>query len=385
MTLLKKFSKVRNQTHELCKPLLIEDYVPQGALYVSPAKWHIAHTTWFFETFLLKNYLDNYVVYHPAFSFLFNSYYNSVGSRTARVDRGLMTRPSVEEVYKYRSYVDEAMNRLLSSKRNDDMLPLLEIGINHEQQHQELLMTDIKFNLGLNPLHPIYKEGFSLVNDHNTEGGFTQIPAGNYEVGFNGEGFSFDNEHGRHKVYLHEAAISKSMVTNGDYLEFMEDNGYLRHDLWLDEGWIWVTEHSIKHPLYWKKVEGEWFQFTLGGLVSLDMNAQLSHVSHYEAAAFAEWKGMRLPTEFEWEVASSEFKWGSRWEHTSSAYLRYPGYKKPKGAVGQYNGKFMMNQMVLRGASNATREGHSRSTYRNFFHPNMQWQFAGIRLAKDER
>ena len=385
MTLFNKYSEVRNQTQQLCKPLLVEDYLPQGSLFASPAKWHIAHTTWFFETFLLKDFLDGYVEYHQSFNFLFNSYYNAIGNRIARMDRGLMTRPSVDEIYKYRAYVDEAMDRLFSSKDVDLFNKLMEIGINHEQQHQELLLTDIKFNFSLNPIHPIYKEGFSLVNDYNDQSGFVKIAAGSYEVGFNGEGFSFDNEHGRHKVYLHEASISKSLVTNGEYLEFVEDNGYKRHDLWLDEGWTWVNTQFIEHPLYWKKVDGEWFEFTLGGLIPLDKESQLAHVSHYEATAYAEWKGMRLPTEFEWEVASKDFNWGSRWEHTSSAYLAYPGYKKPKGAVGEYNGKFMMSQMVLRGASNATPEGHSRSTYRNFFHPNMQWQFTGIRLAKDEK
>ncbi len=384
MELVNKYVEVRTHTEKLCEPLLIEDYVPQGSAFASPAKWHIAHTTWFFETFLLKEYLNGYKEYHPDFSFLFNSYYNAVGARTERMQRGLMTRPTVEEVYRYRAHVDHAMTELFNSVAFDTIASLLEIGLNHEQQHQELLLTDIKYMLSLNPIHPTFKEGFCLVNDENEAHGFVGIDAGKYAIGHSGDGFSFDNEHGQHEVFLNDALISKSLVTNADYLQFIEDDGYKRHDLWLDEGWAWVNAHAIAKPLYWKKVDKQWFQFTLSGLLPLNENAQLVHISHFEAAAFAEWRGMRLPTEFEWEVASKAFKWGSRWEHTSSAYLAYPKYKKPKGAVGEYNRKFMMNQMVLRGASNATPNGHSRITYRNFFHPLMQWQFSGIRLAKDE-
>jgi len=384
MALIDSYKSVRMRTEKICEPLIIEDYLPQGALFSSPVKWHIAHTSWFFETFILMEFLDGYKVFHPSFNFLFNSYYNAVGQKSIRSDRGLMTRPSVSEVFAYRAYVDAAMEQLLSNSNSQTLNTLLEIGINHEQQHQELIFTDLKNNFSLNPTYPIYKDGFNLVGDHNREEGYLKVKSGNYQIGFEGDGFSFDNEHGRHTVYINDLCISKALVTNGEFLDFMEDGGYQRHELWLDEGWSWVNTEGITQPLYWKNRDNAWFQFSLGGLIPIDKNAQLAHISHYEAAAYAEWKGMRLPTEFEWEVASKDLKWGSRWEHTSSAYLPYPGYKKPKGAVGEYNGKFMMNQMVLRGASNATPEAHSRSTYRNFFHPNTQWQFTGIRLAKDE-
>jgi len=384
MNIVARYKKVRAYTMELCEPLFLEDYIPQGSVFASPVKWHIAHTTWFFETFLLKNYLKNYKEFHSDFNFLFNSYYNAIGTRTARINRGVMSRPSVEDVHKYRAHVDNAMMLLFDKVALDLIFPLLEIGINHEQQHQELLLTDLKYNFSLNPIHPLYKEGASLVSNENTDAGFVSVSAGVYKVGYEGGGFSFDNEHSRHDVFLRDCIISKSLVTNGEFLQFIHDDGYKRHELWLDEGWSWINQEGIENPLYWKKANGKWFQFSLEGLIPLNEKAQLAHISHYEAAAFSEWKGMRLPTEFEWEVASESFNWGARWEHTSSAYLAYPGYKKPSGAVGEYNGKFMMNQMVLRGASNATPKGHSRRTYRNFFHPNMQWQFAGIRLASDE-
>jgi len=382
--IVKRFQSIRKLTEKICAPLKVEDHVPQPTEFVSPPKWHLAHTTWFFEEFILKKHLKGYKIFHEDFSYMFNSYYNTIGSRVLRTDRGNMTRPSLAEVLNYRAYVDEYMCELFGGQLEQDCLGLIEIGLNHEQQHQELLLTDLKFILGNNALFPVYLENASLVNTKNASMGWVNVPNGVYAVGAPNEGFHYDNEYGRHKVYLSNFSISKSLVTNGEYLEFIKDSGYSRHELWLDEGWAWVNQNQIQSPMYWYMIENRWMNYTLDGLKPIENEAQLCHVSHYEAAAFAEWKGLRLPTEFEWEIASELFEWGNRWEHTNSAYLAYPGFKRPKGAVGEYNGKFMMNQMVLRGASVATSPNHSSKTYRNFFHPNMQWQFSGIRLAKDE-
>lgn len=382
--IVKRFQSIRKLTEKICAPLKVEDHVPQPTEFVSPPKWHLAHTTWFFEEFILKKHLKGYKIFHEDFSYMFNSYYNTIGSRVLRTDRGNMTRPSLAEVLNYRAYVDEYMCELFGGQLEQDCLGLIEIGLNHEQQHQELLLTDLKFILGNNALFPVYLENASLVNTKNASMGWVNVPNGVYAVGAPNEGFHYDNEYGRHKVYLSNFSISKSLVTNGEYLEFIKDSGYSRHELWLDEGWAWVNQNQIQSPMYWYMIENRWMNYTLDGLKPIENEAQLCHVSHYEAAAFAEWKGLRLPTEFEWEIASELFEWGKRWEHTNSAYLAYPGFKRPKGAVGEYNGKFMMNQMVLRGASVATSPNHSSKTYRNFFHPNMQWQFSGIRLAKDE-
>ena len=375
------FLTVRARTEEICAPLKIEDYVPQPVVFASPPKWHLAHTTWFFEAFILEKYLDGYSVYDKDFSFLFNSYYNTVGERTFRADRGNITRPSVEEVFAYRKYVDEAMMKLLQSGDNDFEKVLL-IGLNHEQQHQELLITDLKYTLGHNPLFPVYDADTDLTNSTNEASGFVKIEEGVFEIGHHGDEFCFDNELGRHKVYIHEFEISNSLVTNGEFIEFIEAGGYSSFQYWLDEGWAWVNENGIESPLYWYKINGEWHHYTLAGLKKVDPNKVLAHISFYEASAFALWKGMRLPTEFEWEVAADKLDWGVRWEWTNSAYLPYPNFKIASGALGEYNGKFMVNQMVLRGGSTATAEGHSRKTYRNFFHPHYQWQYTGIRLAK---
>lgn len=381
MELLTAFIQTRKRTEEICSPLTIEDYVPQSAEFASPPKWHLAHSSWFFEEMILKKFKLNYSEFHANFSYLFNSYYNSIGERTERANRGNITRPGVDEVYQYRKYVTEHMKELLTSATTAEVLTLTELGINHEQQHQELLITDLKFTLGQNPIFPVYSTEGSLINSHNTESGYLFIEEGVYDIGYLGNNFHFDNELGRHKVYLHEFSISKSLVTNGEYLEFMEDGGYQDFRHWLDEGWSWINQHNIKTPLYWHKIENNWFQFTLAGLKPVDPNSILCHISFYEANAFATWKKMRLPTEFEWEVASSQLNWGDRWEWTHSAYLPYPGFNISEGAVGEYNGKFMINQMVLRGGSVATADGHSRATYRNFFHPKFQWQFSGIRLV----
>lgn len=381
MTLSDRYNSIRKHTEHLCNALTTEDFVPQPADFVSPPKWHLAHTTWFFEQFVLNEHLPDYKIFDDDFSFLFNSYYNFVGKRVFRADRGNITRPGVHEVFEYRSYVDMHMQILLQLK-SEELKDLIELGLNHEQQHQELLITDIKYILGNNPIFPVYDENIDWEKQENEETGFVKLEEGIYEIGFEGEGFSFDNEHGRHKVYLHDFEISKSLVTNAEYLEFISNGGYTNFDYWLDEGWSWVTENKIEAPLYWHKIDGEWHTYTLGGLEKLNPEAILTHISFYEAAAFAAWKKMRLPTEFEWEAAADKFNWGKRWEWTNSAYLPYPNFKKPEGAIGEYNGKFMVNQMVLRGASCATPPQHDRKTYRNFFHVHERWQFNGIRLAK---
>lgn len=375
------YEVVRQYTEDLCAPLQLEDYIPQPVDFVSPPKWHLAHTSWFFEEFILVKYSPDYERYHPDFSYLFNSYYNHMGSRVVRTDRGNITRPGVEDVYRYRSHINEAMRRLIAGGTPPELEELIILGLNHEQQHQELLITDLKYIFGHNPIFPVYQEGFSLTEVRNEESGWVSVKAGLYDIGFEKGDFYYDNELGRHQVYLEEFEISKVLVTNGEYLDFIEEGGYQDFDLWLDEGWQWVQQHAAQAPLYWHKIEGTWHQYTLGGLQKVNPDSVLCHVNFYEAAAFAAWKGMRLPTEFEWEAASPQFLWGQRWEWTHSAYLPYPRFSKAPGAIGEYNGKFMINQMVLRGASTATSPGHSRPTYRNFFHPHLQWQCMGVRLV----
>lgn len=378
-----RYAEVRSRTEELCEPLETEDYIPQPIIDVSPARWNIAHTTWFFEELILKKHADGYKVFDPHFSHLFNSYYNTVGDRTARDHRGNMSRPRVSRVFEYRKYVDDHMAKLLAHDVPDDLRSLVTLGINHEQQHQELFLTDIKYTLSVNPLFPVYREDYAPEDDIETEtANFIELEAGIYEIGFNGDGFCFDNELGRHKVYLNDFAISNRLVTNAEYVEFIEAGGYTDFRLWHAEGWDWVNQNLVESPLYWHHRAGGWWHFSLGGLQKLEMDAPVCHISFYEASAYAEWKGMRLATEAEWEAANERFDWGKRWEWTGSAYLPYPGFKKPAGAVGEYNGKFMINQMVLRGASIATPPGHSRRSYRNFFHPHLRWQFTGIRLAR---
>ncbi len=377
------YARVRQYTERLCEPLEIEDYIPQPTVDVSPAKWNIAHTTWFFEEMILKGFAPEYQEFDAQFGFLFNSYYNTVGERTLRDRRGDVTRPTVKRVYEYRRYVDEKMLALLDQNSSDDLRELVVLGFNHEQQHQELLLTDLKYTFSVNPIFPVYRKDFALVEktDAGSEG-FAEIAGGVYEIGFAGEGFHFDNELGRHKVLLEDFQINRSLVTNAEFLEFIDDGGYQNHRLWHAEGLDWVKQNQINAPLYWHEKDGEWFNYTFAGLRKVKPESPVCHVSFYEAAAFAEWKRMRLPTEFEWEAASDKFDWGLRWEWTNSAYLPYPRFSKPAGAVGEYNGKFMVNQMVLRGASVATPPGHSRRTYRNFFQTPLRWQFTGIRLAK---
>lgn len=362
--LLQRFKQVRAFTEELCAPLETEDYIPQPTVDVSPPKWNIAHTSWFFEEMILKRFAENYEVFDPQFGFLFNSYYNSLGTRTKRDNRGDLSRPTVREVFAYRRHVDQKMTELLGQRDVPaELKELVVLGLNHEQQHQELFITDFKFILSRNPLFPVYRENFAVEEKSESKtGGFVEINEGIHEIGFAGDGFCFDNELGRHKVFLHDFRISRNLATNAEFLEFIEAGGYENFNLWHSEGWDWVNQNEINAPLYWLKKDGRWFNFTLSGLRELKPEAPVCHVSFYEAAAFAEWSGARLPTEFEWETAAEKFDWGLRWEWTNSAYLPYPNFTKAPGAVGEYNGKFMINQMVLRGASVATPAGHSRPT-----------------------
>ena len=382
MTMIETFNQIRSYTKTLCRPLKTEDYVVQIASFTSPAKWHLGHTTWFFEEFILKVFVNNYIQFDKNFNFIFNSYYNNAGERVNRADRGNLSRPTVEKVYAYRKYVNEAMLDLLSQNPKEKIIELLTLGLNHEQQHQELLLTDVKYMLGNNPLFPVFDSTLKLIDDENKESGFVSIKEGVYEIGYTGKEFCYDNELNPHKVYLNSFEISKSLITNGEFIEFIESGGYQDFNLWLEEGLHWKNNNQINSPLYWHKKNNDWFYYTFAGLQKVNPKAILSHISFYEAAAYAEWKQMRLPTEFEWEIASEKLNWGQRWEWTNSAYLPYPNFKKAKGAAGEYNGKFMDKQKVLRGASVATSKNHSRKTYRNFFYSEERWQFTGIRLVK---
>ncbi len=382
LSLLKRYTEIRQQTETICKPLLTEDYVVQPVAEVSPPKWHLGHTAWFFETFILKPYVKNYHEFDADYNYVFNSYYETIGSRVIRTDRGNLSRPTVEDIYKYRSHVDQFMNTFLREAPDASLHELLLLGLHHEQQHQELLYSDIKYILGHNPLFPRYTDHSTEYTTVSANKDFISIDAGLYEIGHQGEGFSFDNELGRHQVYLDAYRINASLVSNGEYLEFIEAGGYRDFRHWHAEGWDWVKANDAKAPLYWHSIEGIWHTYLLNGLQELDHEQPVTHINFYEASAYASFKGMRLPTEAEWEVAATRFNWGARWEWTESAYLPYPGFSKAPGAIGEYNGKFMISQMVLRGASVATSKAHSRITYRNFFHPHLQWQYTGIRLAQ---
>lgn len=404
ISLLDQFLSVRKLTTEIVESLQPEDFVPQPVADVSPPKWHLAHTTWFFETFILAGFgesptlargsscidpsgkkvsAQDYRVFHPQFAFLFNSYYEAAGPRILRTQRGNMTRPTTEEIFAYRQYVDDAMTTLLSQHPSDELQELITLGLHHEQQHQELLITDIKFILGHNPLFPAFaKTKLSPFSNPNPND-WIAIDEGIYHIGFKGDGFCFDNELGRHRVFIEPFEIRKQVVTNREYLSFMEAGGYSCVEYWLSEGWAFAKTLDQHAPLHWHKNEtGEWLNYTASGLEPVELNAPVTHLSYYEADAFARWAGCRLATEFEWEVAHEQLNWGQVWEWTSSAYAPYPGFKTAEGALGEYNGKWMVNQQTLRGASVATSPGHSRSTYRNFFHPDKRWQYTGIRLCK---
>ncbi len=409
-----RYTTVRGASEALARPLATEDYGLQAMPEASPAKWHLAHTTWFFETFLLLPFLPDYREFHPQFSYLFNSYYNDIGAQFPRPDRGLLSRPTVEEVYRYRAHVDNAMRTLLSTAAGEhraDIESRTELGCHHEEQHQELFLTDIKYNLSVNPLHPVYRDDLLPPAPIVTTAPLAWLarPGGEHYIGHSGSGFAFDNEAPRHRVLLAPHAMASRLVTNGEYLAFMRDSGYRRPELWLSDGWRAAGERQWQAPLYWRQHDGRWWTFTLGGLRPLIEHEPLCHVSYYEADAYARWAGARLPTEAEWEALAGEQAlvgnlresdrlhpvpvatrgespaqmFGDVWEWTQSAYSPYPGYRPASGALGEYNGKFMVNQLVLRGGSCVTPAAHIRASYRNFFYPADRWQFSGVRLARD--
>jgi ergothioneine biosynthesis protein EgtB len=408
------YRAVRRLTVDLCAPLAIEDYVAQSMPEASPTKWHLAHTSWFFETFLLGPALPGYRPFSPHFNYLFNSYYNAVGERVPQPQRGHLSRPTVAEIYRYRDYVDEHMAQFLGRADAGQLArfgPVVVLGLNHEQQHQELILTDIKHLFGSNPLRPAYRPGEAAAAGAAVAVRWFPYPAGLRWLGHDGAGFAFDNEGPRHRSFVNAFQLASRPATNGEYLAFMEDGGYDRPELWLSDGWNARCAQRWQAPLYWEKQAGRWSALTLAGLRPLDEADPVCHVSYYEADAFARWSGARLPTEAEWETAAAEADldgnflesgrlhpaalaepateavpdqlFGDVWEWTGSPYTPYPGYRPAPGALGEYNGKFMCNQLVLRGGSCATPRFHIRRSYRNFFPPAARWQFTGIRLAKD--
>jgi len=381
------FHAVRTETERRAAPLSPEDQIVQSMPDASPIKWHRAHTTWFFEQFLLKPHAKGYRAFDPRFAFLFNSYYVAAGPRHARPERGLITRPNAAEVADYRAHVDRAVAVLIETANDAsfaEIARIVEIGINHEQQHQELMFTDLLHAFAQNPTNPAYDVYWRPPATARGTG-CAALPAGIHTVGFGGDGFCFDNEQPAHQVLLREGAIARHLVTNGEWLEFMTDGGYRQPSLWLSDGWARREADGWQAPGYWRDVDGAWFTLTLAGLKPVDPAAPVLHVSYYEAEAFARWAGKHLPSEEEWEVAARADlladAFGMAWQWTRSAYLPYPGYRAEDGALGEYNGKFMVNQMVLRGSSLATPPGHARASYRNFFHPPARWQFSGVRLV----
>jgi ergothioneine biosynthesis protein EgtB len=406
------YRSVRTRSEELCAPLSPEDYVIQTTPEASPAKWHLAHVSWFFETFLLKEYLAGYTEFHPMYPYLFNSYYEQIGKFQPRQGRGFLSRPGIDEIVRYRTHVDEHLLALLH-RVGDDVWPAVQerlaIGLNHEQQHQELLLTDIKLNFSANPLRPAYRSDLPETPKATAPSlRWLEFSGGIHEIGHQGGGFAYDNEKPCHRIYLNRYRLASRPVTNGEYLAFMEDGGYRTPGLWLSDGWETVKRLDWSSPLYWESIGEEWWQFTLGGLRLLNPEEPVCHVSYYEAEAYAAWAGKRLPTEAEWEIAARELPvvgnlvdsgylqpvaampgegllqlYGDVWEHTASPYQPYPGFRPAAGALGEYNGKFMCSQMVLRGGSCVTAADQLRASYRNFFYPHERWQFQGFRLAED--
>lgn len=402
--LRERYRDIRNTTLHITAPFSAEDLMLQSMPDASPAKWHLAHTTWFFETFILSPYVSGYKPFDARFKQLFNSYYKQLGSHPHRGARGLMSRPGLDEIRAYREHVDQAMSRYLEVP-DERTAALIEVGLNHEQQHQELILTDIKHALWSMPLRPARIDGpRTLKNTEPLE--WMEFEGGIREVGYDGPGFSFDNEGPRHQVLLNPFKLASRLVTNAEYLEFMNDGGYRRPDLWLSDGWDTVCAQGWKSPFYWEEHDGRWLDFSYDGMRELDLSAPVCHVSYYEADAFAHWSNARLPREEEWEISAAQASgkgtfldsgklrpqpasgkglqqmFGDVWEWTASPYVAYPGFKPAAGAIGEYNGKFMCNQFVLRGGSCATPESHIRASYRNFFPPHVRWQFMGIRLAK---
>jgi ergothioneine biosynthesis protein EgtB len=405
-----RFSEVRAVTRKLAEPLSPEDCAIQSMTDASPTKWHLAHTTWFFETFILSKHNPQRQPFHPAFRALFNSYYNAVGEKHPRPQRGLLSRPALDEVLAYRDRVDEEMVALIDSgSLEPDLQALVELGINHEQQHQELILTDLKHLLSCNPLRPAYQKTWPLTPIHAREPSWIGFEGGARRIGHHGDAFSFDNETPRHSVWLEDFEIASQPVSHGDFIDFIEGGGYRRPELWLSAGWDAVVTHGWEAPLYWQRRGGRWYTFTLRGMAPVERNTPVCHLSFYEADAFARWSGARLPTEAEWEIAAEAMPvegnflesgalhplalreppsgplaqiYGDVWEWTRSDYAPYPRFRPAKGAVGEYNGKFMSNQYVLRGGSCATPASHIRASYRNFFPAQARWQFSGLRLAR---
>jgi ergothioneine biosynthesis protein EgtB len=410
--LAERYLSIRRTTEGLCEALQTEDFVVQSMPDASPTRWHLAHTTWFFETFVIAKAVRDFRPFDPGFGYLFNSYYRTLGGEVfPRPSRGLLTRPTVREVFEYRRAVDEQMAEvvaMLEASGEAELLEVVEIGLQHEQQHQELILTDLKHLFSLNPLLPVYREGSAAASGASSPARWIHHEERLAWIGHEGAGFCFDNELPRHRVFVQEFALADRLVTNAEFLEFMGDGGYARPELWLSDGWVAVQELGWRAPLYWQDRDAEWWSFTLGGMRRVEPDEPVCHVSHYEADAYARWAGARLPTEAEWEVAAESAQvegnfvdsaafhpapairaspsprqlFGDVWEWTSSSYSPYPGYRPLAGALAEYNGKFMSGLMVLRGGSCATPRSHIRRTYRNFFAPGARWQFSGIRLAR---
>jgi len=405
--------EVRKLSRDLVVPLTAEDMTVQAMDDASPTKWHLAHTTWFFETFILAPHFENYELFDETFNYCFNSYYECLGAHQPRPKRGLLTRPPIDRVFAYREYVDCALHSLVidNTELPPELSRIIEIGVNHEQQHQELMLTDILALFGASPLRPIYRAARPRVARTKLEPlRWINFAGGVHRIGHDGGDFAWDNESPAHDMLIHPFQLADRLITNAEWLEFIADGGYQTASLWLSDGWVAVNRNCWNAPLYWELLNGAWFEMSLEGLQLIDLDAPVSHVSYYEAEAFSRWAGKRLPTEFEWEVAATTAPqtgntlatgalrplpakvepqngprqlFGDVWEWTQSAYLPYPGYRPPKGALGEYNGKFMVGQHVLRGGSCVTPQGHVRASYRNFFYPHQRWQFMGLRLASE--